>query len=309
MKNNNLNNDNKSKLENKGLNNAENLNLKKENSNVERILEASSKLKIEGNKSKEDAWALLSKRLEEPAEKNKSFNISRFVKVSVSLAASIVLVIGLYFVLNNDISTVITAKGEHRKVNLPDGSELILNADSKLEYDEGNWDENRNIKLTGEAFFKVTKGSKFTVNTQKGKVEVLGTSFNIYSRLNILEVKCFSGKVRVSDKKGTQNKVITKGKAVKIAEGTNFESFEFKEEENKSRWINGKFLFEREPVNNVFLEIERQYNVSIQYSNKVEHIYTGFFDTENLEQALKNVCRAMGLSYKKDGNKVIITQN
>ena len=307
MKNNNFHNEELNKLINSKFVNTGKLNENKENSDIIRILKESEGIKVTGNKNKEDAWTELSTKLTEKKKEIKSYSISRFVKVSVSVAASIIILIGLYFLIKTDITSVVTAKGEHYTINLPDGSELILNAESKAEYNKNTWDKNRNVKLKGEAFFKVKKGSRFTVNTEKGEIEVLGTSFNVYSRAGIFEVKCFSGKVKVSNKTSSLNKVITKGKAVKISANNKFDTFEF-EEKNKSQWLKGKFLFNRASLNEVFKEIERQYNIEVKFSNADERIYTGFFNNKNLEQALKNVCIPMGLDYKISSNKVIITQ-
>jgi len=78
---------------------------------------------------------------------------------------------------------------------LPDKSSVVISPNSKLTYVKENW--NRQVDLKGEAFFKVTKGSKFNVNTVNGVVSVIGTQFNVKSSTEILEVECKEGIVQV----------------------------------------------------------------------------------------------------------------
>ena len=50
----------------------------------------------------------------------------------------------------------------------------------KFQFDKKRFTDERIIQLRGEAFFEVEKGSRFVVQTGKGAVEVLGTSFNVF---------------------------------------------------------------------------------------------------------------------------------
>ena len=62
-------------------------------------------------------------------------------------------------------------KSQKQEISLPDNSQVSLNALSSVTYNESSWDENRELTLNGEAFFKVEKGSTFEVKTksqQKG---------------------------------------------------------------------------------------------------------------------------------------------
>ncbi|MBQ0740845.1 FecR domain-containing protein, partial [Aquimarina celericrescens] len=81
---------------------------------------------------------------------------------------------------------------------LPDGSFVDLNAGSELTHQRFFWSQNREITLQGEGYFKVTSGTNFTVTTSLGKIEVLGTQFNIKEREKLFEVNCYEGRVKVS---------------------------------------------------------------------------------------------------------------
>ena len=86
----------------------------------------------------------------------------------MSIAASLIIIFGLYTMFNPLTTKIETSFAEQRTISLLDGSEVIINARSEISYDEKDWSENRMISLNGEAFFKVEKGSTFTVNTSLG---------------------------------------------------------------------------------------------------------------------------------------------
>ncbi|MEM7572797.1 MAG: FecR domain-containing protein [Bacteroidota bacterium] len=122
-------------------------------------------------------------------------------------AAVIILVVGFTkFLPTAEPSTswiaVSTLFGEQKTVMLPDGSEVILNANSQLRYPAGEWNgiQERRVELEGEAFFKVqrqTEGSPFIVESGGMEVEVLGTQFNVYQRGYESEVILAEGLVAI----------------------------------------------------------------------------------------------------------------
>jgi ferric-dicitrate binding protein FerR (iron transport regulator) len=193
--------------------------------------------------------------------------------------------------------------GKHISVFLPDSSEVVLNAESEIVFNKKTWNENRLVSLSGEAFFKVKKGSRFTVKTTKGNIEVLGTSFNIFARNEKLTVKCFTGRVKVYNT--FQNQIITPGEGVKIENGNQIEKYAFNNQQTAD-WTKGEFYFESADLKTVFDEIERQYNVKINLPDISGRKYTGFFTDKNLDQALQNVCIPMKLSFSVNKNKIEI---
>jgi ferric-dicitrate binding protein FerR (iron transport regulator) len=110
--------------------------------------------------------ALFNKVLEKKHQQNKSKVIKLFPKWSYAVAASIVLFIGYITFFNNTIKNT-TDYGEQLAITLPDNSEVVLNAKSTITYNKKDWENNRTLTLNGEAFFKVNKGSSFTVKTKQ----------------------------------------------------------------------------------------------------------------------------------------------
>lgn len=222
-----------------------------------------------------------------------------------AVAASVAIIFGIFFFLDSD-TTYETSYGEQLAVVLPDGSEVMLNAKSILSLDEEDWKEgNRNLSLEGEGYFKVQKGSKFSVETSSGTVSVLGTQFNVKKLDKLFEVRCFEGKVSVVNT--TDSEILTPGKGYRKL--TNKTSVKINFEDISPSWISGESVFEATSLDIIFKELEVQYNVSFDL-NKIDtnQLYSGGFTNKNLEVALQTVCLPMQLKYKiEDNTKIIVT--
>ncbi|WP_299314877.1 FecR domain-containing protein [uncultured Aquimarina sp.] len=225
----------------------------------------------------------------------------------LAVAASIVIILGLFLFNTND--SFATSYGEQLTVILPDGSEMILNAKSEASFDKNNWDANRNISLEGEAYFKVKKGSKFTVTTKNGDVSVLGTQFNVQSQASFFEAVCYEGKVSVTSKQ--ENTILTAGKAYRNITNTPPEHWTFVAQEPS--WITNTSSFRSVPLHYVFKELEDQYNISINIKNpdiNINTIYTGTFPNNDMNIALKTVFSTLGLQYQLLQNgKTVVVEN
>ncbi len=218
-------------------------------------------------------------------------------------AASIAIILGIFF-FNLDQSYT-THYGELVTVILPDGSEMILNAKSEASYNKKKWETNRTVSLQGEAYFKVKKGSKFTVSTKNGDVTVLGTEFNVQSYDTFFEAICYEGKVRVTH--SNDQEILTAGKAYRNIH--NMPSEKWTSDELKPSWVDKVSSFRSTPIKYVFNELEEQYNIKI----KIDHIdtstiYTGTFPNNDKEIALRTVFSTLGMQYKilQDNTTVVV---
>ncbi len=217
-------------------------------------------------------------------------------------AASIAIILGIF--LFNPNQSITADYGEKLAVTLPDGSEMILNAKSNAIFDKGNWEKNRLVTLEGEAFFKVKKGSKFTVATKNGEVSVLGTQFSVHSQNSLFEVNCFEGKVSVVNK--GHNEILTAGKAYRNL-GNTPENWTFNTLEPS--WLSNTSSFRSIPIHYVFKELEEQYNIQIEQENlDLGYKYTGTFPNDNIDVALKTVFSTLGIDYSlsQDGKTVVL---
>ena len=216
------------------------------------------------------------------------------------VAASVAILIGYFFFFDQTVNYE-TGYGENLVITLPDDSEVILNAKSKLEYEKNNWNAERNLVLEGEAFFKVNKGSTFTVDSENGKITVLGTQFTANSEGDILEVVCYEGKVRV-EKNGLE-KVLSKGQGLR-AIGDSFE--DYNQEHQEPSWLQDETTFHNAPLKQVIKALEKQYGVTINLNNVDENQrFTGSFTHEDLGIALLSVFESLEISFTYKDEKTI----
>jgi transmembrane sensor len=264
------------------------------------LITRSSQLKMPETISKDQAWKNFTARVSEtPTQKEaKVVKMNRWVPLSI--AASVSLLVVAFFVLGK--TEVVTQMAETKVHVLPDGSEVTLNADSKIAFRKIGWSDNRVISLEGEAFFNVKKGSSFVVETDKGTVTVLGTSFNVNTRLNSFDVACFTGKVSVTA--NDKSVIITKGLETKLTNGTLSEAQSFDDQE--TTWRDGEFHFASQPLSVVIDELERQFNIEIVFTGDSSVAYSGKFSNKNLDDALATVFQAMQLKHHRENNKIIV---
>lgn len=193
---------------------------------------------------------------------------------------------------------------EQTEVYLPDSSLAMLNSGSKIRFTEKTWENERDVELTGEAFFKVKKGSRFNVKTHQGVVTVLGTEFNVKDWDNYYEVACFKGLVRVISRQDTV--LLKPGDAYRVVNDKE-ENYTFPNKRDPD-WLHGESSFKSMPLSFVFAELERQYNITIETKNvELNQLFTGSFSNNNLKIALESVTIPVNLRYKVKDNKVIIT--
>lgn len=224
----------------------------------------------------------------------------KFIRIA---AAILFLVGGTYFYLNSLDETIKTDLAENRQLVLPDASEVVLNADSELSYNKDNWDKKRNIALKGEAYFKVAKGEKFSVETSDGVVTVLGTQFNIENRKGFYEVTCYEGLVSVTYKGKTRK--LPAGNSFLVLNGT-IRSSEISNTPEPS-WINNESAFKSIPLSYVLKEFERQYNVVVETKDiDTKTLFTGTFTNKQIELAIKSICLPNQIKFKLEKNKVLL---
>lgn len=229
----------------------------------------------------------------------KLYNLNTFLKI----AAILVVAFGVYFLFFvNNLVQVETLASQKTAIELPDHSQVTLNALSEIEYNKQDWKDNRVVYLDGEAFFKVTKGKTFDVITKNGKITVVGTQFNVKQRDKYFEVNCFEGTVVVSS--NGIDKTLNKGDTYQILNGKYIEG---QTDMISPEWLSNKSVFEAIPFKEVLAEMERQYNIEITYKNiNTNRLFTGGFTHDNLENALISITKPMNLSYELSSSKLVI---
>jgi ferric-dicitrate binding protein FerR (iron transport regulator) len=221
-------------------------------------------------------------------------------------AAIFVLALGISFVMKFFVPETQSAEfGEKTTFSLPDNSEVVLNSGSEINYKKWNWDNNRHLELEGEAYFKVAKGRRFEVQTNLGKVTVLGTQFNVKARKNRFDVVCYEGRVKVNY--ANTQILLTHGQSVSFENGKqvnrNVDSL-------KPEWIDNQISFNKENIRTILDEVERQYNVKIELNTKdTISLFTGKLPAKDLDTALQIISTTYHLEAKKvSKNKIIFDE-
>jgi transmembrane sensor len=213
---------------------------------------------------------------------------------SIGIAASIALLFGLFSIFGNDNVIIETGFGDNRIIVLLDCYNVILNSKSKLSYNKDNWQENRTLKLEGEAYFKVEKGKTFTVKTTNGSVTVLGTQFNVKSTSDFFDVVCYEGKVRVET--NNSEHILLPSNAVRKINGNPSESSVI--QLTKPTWIDGESTFKSVPIRYVISALQDRYNVEFDTEAIDSNtIFSGSFPHNNLKVALRTVFETLDIKY------------
>lgn len=278
---------------------------------LNKFVETASSLEVKENTNHEDAWSKLEATISKP-EETKIISISRRYWLT-GIAASFILIASAFFLLDpfsKGFIEIDTALAETQIIYLPDSSVIYINAESQISYSSKSWDKERVVNLTGEAFFEVKRGSNFTVNTNNGTVEVLGTSFNVRSRAGELSVACKTGKVRVTSFDGENSQILTPGLQARVKDNQVKEPTETNVQSVDS-WRSGQYFLESITIKEGFEELERIFDLEVVHNlPEFELARPGSwdFDINSLHESIQSITITMGLNltYKLEDDKIIL---
>lgn len=243
--------------------------------------------------------SLKSKKLTKKEPKVRTLHLRTIFKVAAVIT---VLITSAYFLFYNTTQSFETGIAQTKSFQLPDNSEVLLNASSKITFNEKNWDKKRDLTLEGEAYFQVQKGKTFSVKTADGVVKVLGTHFDVKQRNNYYEVSCYEGLVSVTYKQQTVK--LPPGKTFRVINKQIEKTDDFDAE--TPSWLQKESSFTRIPLNQVIAELERQYDLKIETQDvDTSKLFTGSFTHTNQKIALEAITIPLQLSYKIKGKTVI----
>ncbi len=210
--------------------------------------------------------------------------------------------------------TVKSQKGHITTFKLADSTTVFLNAASKLRFAETFSGKTREVYLTGEAFFDVKhdKDKPFIIHTDKVKVQVLGTSFNVkaYENDKDLSITVATGKVSVlrEAKKQGQAHLLLPGDQLALNRANDMFTNSKVNPEDISAWQTGTMVFNKETLENIAHRLERWYGVSFVFENKA--LALARFQLKQKNENLQTIMNALSVSgnfhYKMSGTKVIL---
>lgn len=251
---------------------------------------------------------------------------------SIAIAASI---IGFSFFvyikvitppqIKNSLNEVATKKGSKSFIKLPDGTQVWLNADSKLTFKENFGDKTREVSLNGEAFFDVFHDAEhpFIIHTGKADVKVLGTTFNIrnYALDKTMEATLIKGKIEVTLTDRPDEKIIIhpREKIIILKESNVTSNIKIKAAKTvgsinrvvlttvtlqdtliaETGWMKDKMIVVNQSLEKIAEEIERKYAVTILFKTNTvkQYRYTGVFDKETVAEIFHIIQLSRKINY------------
>ena len=263
---------------------------------------------------KELAWQNIIKRIYTPKYK------LGIIRIMLRIAASILLIAfgvgSSYYLQNkpvvNSFTEVYSPYGHKTSVLLPDGSQVWLNGDSKIKYNT-DFIHSRNVELTGEALFKVTKNphNLFTVKAEKLKLEVYGTTFNVKSYPEELtsEIALVEGSIGLFSDKQLLKKMVP-GEVISYNSIDNKLSVSRGNIEQITSWRADELIIENESFENVIKYLERWYGIEITLDKSLEQSNRLSFKvkTESLIELLSIINHITPVTYKINGKQVKISK-
>lgn len=214
-----------------------------------------------------------------------------------------------FHVARPDRQTAETAHGETRSIALSDGTTVILNANSKIQYQSNR---TREVWLQGEAFFKVfhtQDDASFKVHTSDLTIDVLGTEFNVNTRHKKTDVVLKQGKVRLELESDLRQESLIMHPGDKISYAHQESTFEKKtvNTDTYTSWTSGTIIFDHTPLKEIFQLIEDTYGVKIEAKDQdvLEKEFTGEV-VQDLDVMVTLLEKSFGLEASKKVNTIYL---
>lgn len=262
------------------------------------------------------AWNKVSRKLNlednQTLPVNKVIQLTPFHRKAAVILAIATLGLVSFFLLQNS-SEIVTHIADNgiEEISLTDSTFITLNNNAQLTYPNVFVEDERRVKLQGEAFFKVhhNPNQPFIIEVSNVEVKVLGTEFYVQSNEgeNTVTVSVSSGKVSVRSLKSNEKHLLANKESINYT--ISMDQFEEKQEMNSNEfyWHQNIIAFKDKPLIEVFKVLENQFGVVIEYPTKLSECrYSSRIQTESAEEVIKQLCLIFELEYSKDSNHFVI---
>lgn len=208
-------------------------------------------------------------------------------------------------------NTITTPRGGQYQLVLADGSNVWLNAASSIRFPTSFNGRERDVQITGEAYFEVAHNAEmpFHVKVNGMEISVLGTHFNVnaYDDEKVIKTTLLEGSIKVS--KGSEIVLIAPGDQAQIAENT--DKIDIKRNvdlEEIVAWKNGKFIFQNADIHSIMKQLERWYNITVSYEGKISNEeFVGVISRDvNISQILNILEKTESIKFEIDGKEVTV---
>lgn len=202
-----------------------------------------------------------------------------------------------------EIFEIVAERGQKSSVTLPDGSRVMINSASTISYTSDYNVKERNVFLSGEAYFDVALNADipFVVHADKVSVTALGTEFNVkaYAEDPYVVTTLVEGSVRTEA--GTQYELLTRAQEASYnKEADVLLAYDVKDISRAVPWIRNELLFENESLADIAVTLERMYNVTIVFEEEAAkgYSYTGLIRNNSLQNVLELISSTSPVGYK-----------
>lgn len=236
-----------------------------------------------------------------------------FYRVAAVILFFLFAAFAAYFYLNQRREQEWVAFNEMRVIELPDGSKVTLNKDSRLAYGQDFNKDQRTVSLSGEAFFEVMRNERkpFVIQTADIKIEVLGTSFNVLASKmeDHVEVVVNTGKVAVYKIGYKKNRIVLKpGEKGIYKKPSGSLTATVNGDVNYLAWKTGKLVFEDMPLEEVVKTLNRVYRsrLVLMDSTMTSCPITSTFENQSLDVILEVLKATLNLETSERNGKIEI---
>jgi len=266
----------------------------------------------------EESYNMLHTRI---STKHFSLNLHSYFRYAAIIMAVVgIFTISFYFgkqnpfdpVLKIKYTSVVTDKGQVSKVILPDSSVVWLNSETTLTYNNNYSFNNRDLKLSGQAFLEVKKNKNLPLVLASGNlmVKVLGTRFdvNAYPDDTKIKVTLESGKVELLNSiDNSFNYKLNPGEMAEFESQTSRVEIKTVNPQNYSNWKDGELIFVNTPMEEVIKRLERKFDIEIEVNNpKVyKSVFNAKFKSESLKEILDYIQFSCPVTYQLISEKGI----
>ena len=206
-------------------------------------------------------------------------------------------------------NTITTPRGGQYQVTLADGTKVWLNAESSIRFPTAFMGKNREVELTGEAYFEVKadKDKPFLVKAGQTETRVLGTSFNImaYSDEGAVKTTLLDGAVSMA--LGLQSALLRPGEQGQYDDNKGSMMTRPVNTRAVVAWKDGYYFFDRTPVKSVMRQIARWYDVTIVYQGAApkDEIVGKLPRTADVKEVL-HIMELIGIHFKIEGKTIVV---
>jgi len=211
-------------------------------------------------------------------------------------------------------NTLKTPCGGEYAVTLSDGTRVYLNAASELKYPVQFDGKKREVHLSGEAYFEVTKDTSrpFYVVTDAVRVKVYGTEFNVNTYgVGGTQTTLVSGKVGIRGKDSKQEYIMKPSQLAEFGDHGEFKGIREVNVTAYTAWKEGYFVFEDEGLEDILNRLSRWYDVDVFYGNEKVKSYhfTGHMEKyENVETILNAISKMVGVHFTIKDRVIVVTE-